>query len=64
MEIPVRCYSCGKVVGNKLNCVLKTIKTEKTTVNDAFRKHGLRRYCCKRMLLGYIDISSKLLNYE
>ena len=30
---------------------------------DALDAMGLKRYCCRRMLLGHVDLIEKLLNY-
>jgi len=63
MLIPVRCYTCGKVVGNKWNHYNDLCKEGKTQ-EQAFQLLGLRRYCCKRVLLGHIDIIDTLMAYQ
>ena len=38
-----------------------TINTDfKTAENHAMESVGIKRYCCKRMILGHIDIIEKL----
>lgn len=73
---PIRCYTCGKVLGemwdyyetevNKLkkdkedsilNVNLKTIK--ETPEAAVMKKLELERYCCKRMMLGHVNLIDK-----
>jgi DNA-directed RNA polymerase I, II, and III subunit RPABC5 len=62
MLIPVRCFTCGKVIGNKWEdyCILKSEYGEK----EALDKLQLKRYCCRRMLLTNVELIEKLLNYN
>lgn len=86
MIIPVRCFTCGKVIGNKWEAYLGLLQAEYTeglvclklmeilgfldgflmlsfNFSDALDALGLKRYCCRRMLLGHVDLIEKLLNY-
>lgn len=62
MIIPIRCFTCGKVIGNKWDPYLGLLQAEYTE-GDALDALGLKRYCCRRMLLGHVDLIEKLLNY-
>lgn len=81
MLIPVRCFTCNKVIGDKYNIYLsiateimkeKNINpedirymdtTKKQTFSpygEAMNKLGLTKLCCRRHMLGHVDIIDDL----
>ncbi|ORY54035.1 MGC146599 protein-like protein, partial [Neocallimastix californiae] len=62
MIIPVRCFSCGKVIGNLWEKYLDLLQQEYTE-GQALDALGLKRYCCRRMVLTHVDLIEKLLFY-
>ena len=52
--LPVRCYTCGKVLGNKEETYIKLKKEDLDNI-DIFKKMNITRYCCKRILTTSID---------
>jgi DNA-directed RNA polymerase I, II, and III subunit RPABC5 len=62
MIIPIRCYTCNKVIGNSYEIYKEIIKTK--TSEEAFKEINIKKYCCKRMFLCHIDLIDKIINYK
>jgi DNA-directed RNA polymerase I, II, and III subunit RPABC5 len=77
MIIPVRCFTCGKIIADKYNTyqnlvtenrksmgmpnedtILKVSrdKVPETPEGKALDQVGLKRYCCRRMMLSHINL--------
>ena len=63
MIIPIRCFTCGKVIGNKWESYNKYLKDGKSD-KEALDFLGLRRYCCRRMILSHVELIDKMLQYD
>jgi len=63
MIIPVRCFSCGKLVGDKWEPFSKRVAAGEhpKEVLDAV---GVDRYCCRRMLLSHVELIDDLLEFH
>jgi DNA-directed RNA polymerase subunit N len=63
MIIPVRCFTCGKLVADKYNEFVTRVKNgeEPSIVLDSL---GLKRYCCRRMLISSMDVIDQLMPYN
>ena len=62
MIIPVRCFTCGKVLGQVYERYLFLLDQKKTEA-EALEELGLRRYCCRRVVLSTVPLIDKLLKY-
>ncbi|KAA0008702.1 MAG: DNA-directed RNA polymerase subunit N [Thermoplasmata archaeon] len=74
MIIPVRCFSCGKVIGSvyeefKRRCeeykkAIESGEKPKETPKEILDDLGITRYCCRRMLLSHVDLLEEAAPYE
>ena len=62
MIIPIRCFTCGKVTGDKWE-KYQDMLNKGETKKDALDKLGLKRYCCRRILLTHVELIDKMLYY-
>ncbi len=62
MIIPVRCFSCGFLVGDKWEDFARRIK-EGEDAGKVLDDLGVRRYCCRRMLLSHVEIIDEILKF-
>ncbi len=62
MIIPVRCFSCDKVIGDKREPSARRVEAGENpgiVLDDL----GLERYCCRRMMLSHVEIIDELLRF-
>ena len=62
MIIPVRCFTCGKVIGSYYEIYTKRIQAGEKP-KDVLDSLGVKRYCCRRMLLTHKDLIDEVLPY-
>ncbi len=62
MIIPIRCFTCGKVVAHLWQKYI-LLQTEQSP-GDALDSLEVKRYCCRRMLLSHVDLIVKLMEYN
>ena len=62
MIIPVRCFTCGKLIGDKWEEFERRVKAgeEPGEVLDSL---GIERYCCRRMLLSHVEVIDEVLRF-
>jgi len=63
MIIPVRCFTCGRVVGSayaEYQAALQKGKDGKAALDAT----GLTRFCCRRMVLSHVDLIKEAAPYE
>lgn len=63
MIIPVRCLSCGKVLGHLWEEYKKRVDEgeERGKVMDEL---GVKRYCCRQLFLGHVDLLKEVSKFK
>ena len=57
MIIPIKCYTCGRLVGDKYEKFVKLKEEGKKSPKDILEIDlGLKKYCCKRMVAFNVDL--------
>ena len=62
MIIPIRCFSCGKLIAHAFKPYLEYIEKGESS-EMAFKELGLDRWCCKRMIVSHVDLIDELLKF-
>ena len=80
MIIPVRCFTCGKLLGNlwekyneelqkaynnevtekELKRIVDLQNNEESSEKKILDDMGVRRYCCRRIMLSTVDLVEKI----
>ena len=68
MMIPVRCFSCGKPVANSYDEFIdRTTPVDKGGKGESMPKVlddlGIIRVCCRRMILGNVNLVDEILPF-
>ncbi len=62
MIIPVRCFTCGKLIGDKWDEFARRVKAGERA-DEVLDSLGIQRYCCRRMLLSHVEIIDEVLRF-
>lgn len=62
MLIPVRCFTCGKLIADKYTDYKERVKSgeQESQVLDSL---GIKRYCCRRMLISGVETIYQVIPY-
>jgi len=63
MIIPVRCFTCGAITGNKWERYEELLK-QGIEPKDIYVILNLKRYCCKRIFLTHVNMIDQLILYK
>ncbi len=62
MIIPVRCFTCGALIGDKWEEFKKRV-AQGEPPNKVLDELGIKRYCCRRMLLSHVDLIYDVIKF-
>jgi DNA-directed RNA polymerase subunit N len=63
MIIPVRCFTCGRVIASDYEKFVERVK-EGEDPKEVLDSLGIERYCCRRMILTHVDFIDEISAYE
>lgn len=55
---PIRCYTCGKVLGNRWEIIEREMNNG-VPLKEIYDKVKVTRYCCKRVIMTSVDDTVK-----
>ncbi|WP_254544261.1 DNA-directed RNA polymerase subunit N [Halomarina pelagica] len=64
MMIPVRCFTCGKVVGEYWDEYERRTEEEGEPAAAVLDDLGVERACCRRMLVSHKDLVDIVSPYQ
>jgi DNA-directed RNA polymerase subunit N len=60
--IPIRCFTCGNLIGDKFSDFETKVKSGEDP-GKVLDDLGLKRYCCRRMLISSVDVIDQVLPF-
>ncbi|MGQ9582284.1 MAG: DNA-directed RNA polymerase subunit N [Thermoplasmatota archaeon] len=63
MMIPVRCFTCGKVIGSLYEAYKKRLELGEKP-KEILDSLGVTRYCCRRMIISHADLIDDIMPYS
>lgn len=64
MMIPVRCFSCGKVIGEHWEEFQERGKDGDEDPGEVLDDLGIDRHCCRRMMVSHKDLVDVVSPYQ
>ena len=72
MIIPIRCFSCNRVIASDFRKFQKKIneirekRREPTPeeISNIMDDLGLEKYCCRRMILSHIELIDEIMPFS
>ena len=62
MLVPVRCFTCGRLIADKYEDYQNKIKAGEEPIK-VLDELGMDRYCCRRMLLTTVETIQQVIPF-
>ena len=63
MIVPVRCFTCGKVIGGLFEQFKERVADQEDP-KQVMDELGLDRYCCRRIFISHVDLIDDIAPYD
>lgn len=63
MIIPVRCFTCGKLIGDKYEVFKEKVDMGEKP-EEVLLDLGIKRYCCRRMIISHVELMDEVIKYK
>ncbi|MFP9192847.1 DNA-directed RNA polymerase subunit N [Natronosalvus vescus] len=64
MMVPVRCFTCGNVVGEHWEAFDERANQGDEDPQEVLDDLGVDRFCCRRMLVSHTDLVDVVSPYQ
>jgi len=64
MMVPVRCFTCGKVVGEHWPAYDERVNEGDENAGEVLDDLGIERHCCRRMFVSHKDLVDIVAPYQ
>jgi len=63
MIVPIRCFSCGKVIAGKQAEFKERIEKHEDP-GKVLDSLGLKKYCCRKTILTHVELVEDIMKYQ
>ena len=63
MIIPVRCFTCGKVIGSAYEEFKERVEKGEDP-DEVLDELDIDRYCCRRMIISHVDLIDEVMPFD
>ena len=64
MMIPVRCFTCGNVIGDDWEAFKERAREGEEDPGEVLDDLGVSRHCCRRMMVSHTDLVDVVSPYQ